>query len=127
MNKKNTVLLISAILSLMWMIFCTYVFLDGLNGGNSDNAAEAIGTAIGAALLLPYIITAWIGTIFNCIGWLINKKGFALTAGILFCVSLLLGITYGFGLIPSIILSFIAYGKMGHRPSNAPIETATVE
>lgn len=111
-EKKSTILLISAILSLLWMILCSSTYGDVLENGLSDSVAVALGTVIGAAMLIPYMLIAWIGTIFNWVGWLTNKRAFALTAAILFCVALVLCIFWGFGLIPSIILSFIAYAKI---------------
>lgn len=119
MKKRNTILLVSAVLSLIWMIFCTSTYSSSVNEGVNADTAEAVGTVIGAALMLPYMVVAWVGTIFNCVGWLISKKGFALVAAILFCVSLVIGITYGFGLIPSIVLSFVAYAKMGKAKKEA--------
>lgn len=109
---KNKLLLVSVCLSAFWMFFCTIAGCNTLTDGMNSGGAGAVGTAIGALLVLPFMVVAWVGVIFNCIGWATEKRGFVLTAAILFSVSLVLMITYGFGLIPSLVLSYVSYARM---------------
>lgn len=108
-EKKPTVLLVSAIIATLWIIFGIYSFADAT--GSASGAAEQIGTAIAGAMIIPFLIIAGLGLLFNWLGWALKKRGFAITAGVLYCVSLI-GFTYTFGLIPSIILTFIGVAKL---------------
>ena len=123
--KKSKITLVGALLALLWMVFCVSAvgdFISDVPSGNDASAVgQQVGTAIGLVIMLPYFIVAWIGVIFYWVGWLVNKSGFVLTAAILLCVSLVLGITYGFGLIPSIVLAFIGYSKIKKAKKKAII------
>lgn len=107
--KKQKTLLISAILALAWLILAFYAFFSATSSLNG--AAEQIGAAIIGSIIIPLLIVGCLGLLFNVLGWALNKRGFVLTAGILYCVSLI-AITYNFGLIPSIVLTFIGYAKI---------------
>lgn len=109
MKKKPTILLVSAIIATLWIIFGFYSFSSATSG--ASEAAEQIGAVIAGAMIIPFLIIASLGALFNWLGWAFKKRGFAITAGVLYCVSLI-GITYTFGLIPSIILTFIGVAKL---------------
>lgn len=113
---RDKVLLIGAALALLWLIFSYVSVRDVVNSVPTDDSFEAlgaqIGTTIGLAMLMPYFIVTALGTIFNWVGWLISKKGFALTAAILFCVALPLGVGNAVGLIPSLVLCFVGYSRL---------------
>lgn len=108
-RKKPTVLLVSAIIATLWIIFGFHSFSSAASG--ASEAAEQIGTAIAGMMIIPFLIIASLGALFNWLSWALQKRGFAITAGVLYCVSLI-GITYTFGLIPSIILTFIGVAKL---------------
>ena len=108
-KKRPTVLLVAAIIATAWIIFGFYSFSNAASG--ASEVAEQIGAAIAGAMIIPFLIIASLGVLFNWLGWALQKRGFAITAGILYCVSLI-SITYTFGLIPSIVLSFIGVAKL---------------
>ena len=54
-----------------------------------------------------------VAAIFNVIAALANKRGFALVAAILYCVGAVLFLMYALFVVPSIILSFVGYAKLG--------------
>lgn len=108
-KKKPIVLLVGAILATLWIIFAFRTFSSAASGANE--AAEQIGAAIAGALILPFLIIASLGLLFNWIGWALKNRGFAIAAGVLYCVSLI-SFTYTFGLIPSIVLAFIGVAKL---------------
>lgn len=109
-NKtKPKVLLISAVLATLWLIFGFYSFSTA--AGGASGTAEQIGAAIAGAMILPFLLIGSLGALFNWLGWALEKRGFAITSGILYCVSLI-AITYTFGLIPSIVLAFIGVAKL---------------
>lgn len=108
-KKKPTILLVSAIIATLWIIFGFYAFSSAASG--ASEAAEQIGTAIAGMMIIPFLIIASLGALFNWLGWAFQKRGFAITAGVLYCVSLI-GFTYTFGLILCIILTFIGVAKL---------------
>ena len=111
-RDRSTIALICAIIALVWMIFCGSAIGDVVSGVGADDTAAQLGTMIGMAMLAPYFIVGWLATFFNWLGYFMNKSGFVLTAAILYCVALFLAISYGFGLIPCIILGFIGYVRI---------------
>lgn len=72
----------------------------------------ALGTQIGASIVMPSIICCGVGVLLNAIGYRKNNKTITLISAILYLLSLILMPTYGFASIPSMILQFIAYSKM---------------
>lgn len=118
-KRRDVVVLISAIICTAWLLISYTIIGDMLNANQPGDTAEelgaALGTAIGAAMTIPFFILAFIGQVFNWVAWLTSRKGFALTAGILYCVSLVFGFTYGLGMIPCIVLAFIGYARLKKR------------
>ena len=119
-NGKDKVLLISAIISTAWLVISIFVIRGALNSApTGGNEFEAIGYQIGAAIALrmlaPFLVLTLAGTVFNWLAWAGSKKGFALTAGILFAVSLLFGYSYVIGIIPCVVLAFVGYSRLKRR------------
>lgn len=108
--KKNNLLLISSILGTIYLLYIfigiSSVFLS-LNTG-----AEFLGGTIGLFIVAPHIAMVFIGLIFNWLAYFNNKKGFALTSGILYSIGLFLFLINALWLAPMVILSFIGYAKM---------------
>lgn len=111
-KQKNVCLIISVVVAVLWMLLSVFTMSDVSAGLNSADAGESIGTAIGMALLMPYLIVASIGTILHTVGAFVYKRGLVLAGLIVECVSILLGISWGFGYILAIIFGFIGYAKM---------------
>lgn len=118
-RRRDVVVLISAIICTAWLLISYTIIGDMLNANQPGDTAEelgaALGTAIGAAMTIPFFILAFIGQVFNWVAWFTSRKGFVLTAGILYCVSLLFGFSYGLGMIPCIVLAFIGYARLKKR------------
>lgn len=118
-QRRDVVVLIGAIICTAWLLI-SYNTIGGMldaapTGDSAEELGAALGTAIGAAMTIPFFIIAFIGQVFNWVAWLTSRKGFALTAGILYCVSLLFGFTYGLGMIPCIVLAFVGYARLKKR------------
>lgn len=111
-KNKNVCLIISVVIAILWMCFSIYAMCDVSAGLNSKDSAEAIGTGLGMALLMPYLIISSIGAILHTIGGFTYIKGLVLAGLIVECVGLFLGITWGFGYIAAIVLGFIGFAKM---------------
>lgn len=118
-KRRDVVLLISAIVCTVWLLISYTIIGDMLNAAPTGDSAEelgaALGTAIGAAMTIPFFVIAFIGQVFNWVAWLTSRRGFALTAAILYCVSLLFGFSYGLGIIPCVVLAFVGYARLKKR------------
>lgn len=108
--KKSKVLIAAAVLGIIYMIILFVNFGGAIFGSSSD--AEAVGGAIATALVMPHMICVLLAVIFNIIGALGNRSGFALTAGILYSVGGVLFLVYIPFLIPMIVLSFVGCSKV---------------
>ncbi|NFV11530.1 hypothetical protein FDG09_00940 [Clostridium sporogenes] len=111
--KKSKALIISSILGIIYSIYLIVYFSGAMSGSCSN--AEAVGGAIATALVTPHMICVILAAIFNTLGALLNKSGFALTGGILYSVAGVLFIMYVFFVIPMIILSFVGYSRVRKR------------
>lgn len=108
--KKNLLLLISFILGLIYVVLLVSYFGGTLIG---TKGAEQVGAGLATAVIFPHFICAALATLFNGIGWAMNSRGFALTGGILYAVSMILFPLYFFFVIVQVILSFVGYSKLG--------------
>lgn len=122
-QKKNVLLIISAILGLAYTIYLI-VYFTGANAGAASDA-ESLGTAIATAMVLPHLILIAFATIFNIIAVLTNKGGLALTAGILYAVGALFFLLYALFVAPMIVLSFVGFAQLKKAKQAAiPAEVA---
>ncbi|MFQ8922392.1 MAG: hypothetical protein ACLR60_10900 [Clostridium paraputrificum] len=110
MKKKHSkALLISAILGTLYAIYLISYFGTGMT---SNDSAEAVGAAIATALVTPHMILVVLAAIFNWVAYGTNKRGFALTAGILYSVAGAIFLMYIMFVVPSLVLSFVGYAKL---------------
>lgn len=104
--KKNKLLLVSWILGVAYLIYIA-MYLSGAVSGT--NGAEQAGAALATVLLLPHVLIAGVAVLFNILAWLKGTKGFALTAGILYGVSMIMFPLYFMFVVVQMVLCFIAY------------------
>lgn len=109
-KKKSKLALISWILSLLYLIYLISYFAGGVGG---TTGSEQAGTAIATALVFPHMLSVGIGLIFNMLGYFMNKRAFILVGAILYSVAILLFMVYFMFVIVQMILSYIAFAKMG--------------
>ena len=109
MKKRSVLLLIASIIGTAYLIYLISYFSAGMS---SSDAAEAIGAGIATALVTPHMVVVGIAVIFNWIGWAINARWAALTAGILYAVSIVLMFIYVMFVVVEMILCFIGFTKM---------------
>jgi len=108
-KKRSKLLLISAIIGTLYALYIIIYFSSSLN---SNDASEAVGAAIATALVMPHMILVVLAVIFNWVGYGTNKRGLALTGGILYSVAGVVFLMYIFFVIPSLVLSFVGYAKL---------------
>lgn len=120
-KKKSMCLLIAWILGAVYVLYL-FSYFAGANANTAD-AAEAIGAGIATALVMPHMIVTLLAVIFNILGWAMNKRGFALTGGILYAVAMVLFPLYFFFVIVQMILSFVGFARL-KKLNSAPVLAA---
>ena len=108
---KSRLLLIALALGLAYGIYSLY-YWGGAVSASSESSAEAAGAAIATVLVMPHLVCTLIAVIFNALGFFLSKPAFALVAGILYAVAMVLFPTYFFFVIVQMILCFVAYALM---------------
>lgn len=119
-TKKSKCLLIAWILGAAYVLFL-FSYFSGLNTNTTDTA-EALGAGLATALVMPHMIVTLLAVIFNVLGWAMNKRGFALTGGILYAVAMVLFPLYLFFVIVQMILSFVGFANLKKLNVPAQIE-----
>lgn len=66
-----------------------------------------------SGLVTPHMACVTLAAIFNVIAAATNKRGFALTGAVLYCVGAVLFLMYALFVVPSIVLSFVGYARLG--------------
>lgn len=111
MKKKHSkALLVAAILGAVYSIFLIAYF-----GGTTSNSqgTKQLASAFATVLITPHMILVVLAIIFNWVSYFTNKRGFALTAGILYSVGGVIFLLYIVFVIPSLVLSFVGYANLG--------------
>ena len=109
-QKRSKALLVSGILGLIYSLllirfFVAYFFVGVISNVDVEKAISLIAVII----VIPHMILFVLATIFNWISYIKNKRGFALTAGILYLISAIIFPIDMIFVVPSIIFSFIGY------------------
>lgn len=108
--KHSKTLLISAIIGTLYAIYLISNFGGAIVG--TTDSAEQVGAVLATALVTPHMILVVLAVIFNWVGYFTNKRGFALTAGILYSVAGAVFLLYILFVVPSIVLSFVGYANL---------------
>ncbi len=110
--KKSKLLLAAAILGTLYIVYLISYFAGGIA---SSDGAEALGAGIATALVMPHMLFVGLAVIFNWIGWALNVRWGALTAGILYAVSILMMFIYAMFVVLQMIFCFVAFAKMKNK------------
>ena len=111
-KKRSFILLLAAIVATICLVYVISYVSGSLNKLDSMTEAEQAGTSIAMAMASPSIIVSGIGTLFAWLGWLFKTRGFALAAGILFAVAMVLMIPWFMFNVVQMVLCFIAFARM---------------
>lgn len=117
-EKRSLCQFLSAAILIAYTIFIVQYFFD-ISVNQAESTAESLGGAIATMLVMPHMLLCAIASIFSAAGFIANSRGFALTAAILECVAAIVFLMYGPFLIPSIILGFIGYVRIGSLKKKA--------
>lgn len=105
MLKKTRNLLIAAIVItiLVWVYYISHFSKAILQ--------DEVAGSIASLLVLPHGITVIVALLFNVLGLTMKSKGFILTSGILYLVSIIFMPIYFMFVLIQAVLCFIAYGQ----------------
>ena len=118
-RKRSILLLLSWVLGLIYVVYLVSYFGTGLAG--SESGAEAIGTGLAAAVVMPHFILVAVAVIFNILGWAGRMRWAALTGAILYAVSMAFMPLYAMFVVVEMVLSFIGFAKMPKKPAQVQI------
>jgi len=109
-EKANILLVISCILTIVYLVFS---FVHWLSVGiDMTSDLESIGMALAVVLVFPHYFLTFLALVFNILGIFTRKKGFALTGAILYTVAMVSFPVYFFFVVTQMILSYIGYAQM---------------
>lgn len=110
--KKSKTALVAMVIGVIYAVYAlSYWF--GANTDPSLEASEALGAGLATAIVMPHLVTAIIGALFNVIGFFANNRGFILAAAILYTIALAVFPPYFFFVLIQMILCYIAFVRMG--------------
>ena len=109
LKNRNKLAFIGTIIALVYAIYIV-TYITGANSGTSSDA-EAAGAAIATLLALPHLLITILGVLFGLLGFFLRKAGLTLAAAILYAVAAAFFLIWGWMLIPSIVLGFVAYSQ----------------
>lgn len=109
-KKRSVLLLIAAIIGIIYVIYSISYW--GGAGSDTEEAVEALGAGIAAVLVTPHLICTGIAVIFNVLAWAMSHRGFALTAGILYTVAIVLFPMYFMFVVLEAVLCYIGFARL---------------
>lgn len=109
-KKRSVLLLIAAIIGVAYILY-SISYWTGANSGSTDTAT-AVGAGLATALVFPHLICTGLAVVFNILGWAMSHRGFALTAGILYAVAMILFPFYFMFVLIEAVLCFIGFARL---------------
>lgn len=109
-SNRSITLIISFVLSILFLFY--FIINLGATIANQTDSTSALAAGIMSFLLLPFLILMFIGIVLHLVGLITLKKGFVLSAGILYIVSGVFNLLF---IIPIAIISiftFVAYSQI---------------
>lgn len=103
-KKKSFILLLASLVATACLVYVISYM--------SSVDTTSTGSVIAMTLATPSVICSGIGTLFSWIGWFSSRRGFALSAGILFAVSMILMMPWLMFNVVQMVLCFIAFATM---------------
>lgn len=118
-TRRSICLVVSTIIAFVYLAILAFFTLSMMAGAITtldDPVAAAIASGfIGSilnALLLPHAIFLLLGLILNFMGWFSKSRGLALTAAILYTISLALMPFALYLLLVPVVLSYVGFATM---------------
>lgn len=109
MKKRSVLLFLAAVLGVAYIVYSINYWTAV---GAGTDSPEAIGAGIASLLTLPHLICAGLAAVFNILAFFMRHRAFALTAGILYSVAMLLFPAYFMFTAIQAVLCYIAFARM---------------
>ena len=109
-SNRSITLIISFVFSILFLFY--FIINLGATIANQTDSTSALAAGIMSFLLLPFLILMFIGIVLHLVGLITLKRGFVLSAGILYIVSGVFNLVF---IIPISIISiftFVAYSQL---------------
>ncbi|MHB8132196.1 MAG: hypothetical protein ACYDEX_24835 [Mobilitalea sp.] len=109
-SNRSITLIISFVFSILFLFY--FIINLGATIANQTDSTSALAAGIMSFLLLPFLILMFIGIVLHLVGLITLKRGFILSAGILYIVSGVFNLLF---IIPIAIISiftFVAYSQI---------------
>ena len=103
--RRSKIEFLCAGMSSLYLAYILRYYMSAADSGLSGSMATAIVT--------PHILCCMFGVIFSWLAFFGNRRGFALTAAIMFSVAAVVFVMYAPLMIPLIIIGFIGYARIG--------------
>ena len=110
--KRSILVGIAFVLGAAYAAYSLVYWGGAVSSSASGSSAEAAGAAIASVLVMPHLVCTLVAVVFNALAFFLNKPAFALVAGILYAVAMVLFPTYFFFVIAQMILCFVGYALM---------------
>lgn len=117
--KRSLCQFLSSIILIAYTIYIVKYFFGVSVDTSGESVTMSLGGSIATALVTPHMLFCAIASVFSIAGFIANSRAFALTAAILECVAAVAFVMYAPFLIPSIILGFIGYVRIGSLKERA--------
>lgn len=111
--KRSKLLLVALILGVAYVVYSLWYWFGGGAAGSvgADSASQA-GAGLATMLVTPHLALTVVAVVFNALAYFMGKRAFALVAGILYAVAMVLFLAYFFFVLVQMTLCFVAYAKM---------------
>lgn len=106
----NKCLLVALIIGAVYLAY-SLSYWTGANLGTGSSAEQA-GAAIASVMVMPSLACVAIAVVFNALALFVGKAGFALSAGILYAVGMVLFLPYFMFVVAEMVLSFVGYSQL---------------
>lgn len=108
--RRNVCLIIALVIGAAYLVYSA-VYWSGTASSQGSSAAQA-GAVIATAIVMPHLICTGVAVVFNALAVFMGKKAFALVAGILYAVAMVLFVMYFYFVVIEMVLSFVGYAQL---------------
>lgn len=109
-SNRSITLIVSFTLSILFLFY--FISNLGATIANQTDSTNALAAGIMSLLLLPFLILMFIGIVLHLVGLITVRRGFVLTAGILYIISGVFNLIFIIPIAIISIITFVAYAQI---------------
>ena len=111
--RRSRLLLAACVIGTLSLILTVYYMISVTgNALKTDDAIQGLGTVLAMGLATPFAVAGGIATVFAWIGYGTLRRGFVLTAAILYSIAIVLLFVWFYLVIVQMILCYVSYARM---------------